>query len=650
MDFHEGHGTTTPRLWHAPPVDAAPRVDPEACIEALIAALGAVDVAQALLACVDGTSCAGMRVYRVEVARGLMSTLAARGDDGPTVLPQGDVAAWRAVHAGAPVAEPGRVAWPLRAGDEVVGVAVITGEPDATLVRLLRLAGPALRRAVVSDRARFDAAVLEVAQPILEDGLMVVTLDGEVRHYNDALAALSGWSGDEVRKHGWTNLVYATPEERAAAQTAIAALLMGRPSEGTRRTLVRKGGERYTAGIWSRIVSDPAGGAPGLLGVLRDVSREVDRAREVTRADGLAHLGRMARWVAHDVNNLLCAVAGHAELIELWSKDARVLRSARTVRESVEHGARMTRQLLVSGGAGEARRAPVRMARLVRETCDLFAASVPRALRVDVAVDAAAVVDADVGQLHQALLNLLTNAAQACGPTGVVRVRVELATLPADVTWRAATAPSPGTLVVRLSVHDTGPGFPTLDPDRLFEPYFTTRREGHGVGLAAVRGIVANHDGAVNISNDHGARVELFLLASDRPEIGFDDLALARGAAPGRRVWMHDDQAQILEFSRISLAARGLVVRDFTSGAALVVEAARTAAGDRPDVLVLDDPHQAGASLLAELRAAGLTARVLWISGDTRDLPAPLSAEGRFLAKPFTGRALADAVIGMLTD
>lgn len=612
---------------------------------------GAVDVANAVLLAMDAGWCDRGRVYRLDARRGLLLSLAARDDDGPALLPRGEALAWRAVESAATAAVGGAVARPLLADGDVVGVAVFGGgEGGPGLDRVLALAGPALRRALDADRARFDAALFAEAMPLLEDGILVVTTDGELRHYGRALVDLVGWTAEEVREHGWTNLVYATPEERADAQTAIAALLMGRPSEGTRRALVRKGGERRVAGIWSRVVKDPAGGAPGLLGVIRDVSRDEADRREAVRDDGLAQLGRITRWVAHDVNNLLCAVGGHAELIELWSQDPRVRRSARTVRESVGHGSRMTRQLLMTGGGPrDVRLVPVGAARVLRETCELFAASAPAGVRVDWHGDEHVAVEADAAQLQQALLNLLQNAGQAMGAAGGrIRAHVERVDLPDDLTFRAATAPPAGTPMVRLTIADDGPGFPEVDPQRLFEPFFTTRREGHGVGLAAVRGIMGSHHGGIRVGNDHGARVELFLPLTDRPEVVFEDLARAHGAAPGRRVWMLDDQPQILEFSRVSLAAQGLAVRDFTSSADLVAFARRTRTADHPDLLVLDAPHGEGVGVLVKLRALGVQAPVLWISGDARDLPPDVAASGRFLAKPFTGSVLAEAAVAML--
>lgn len=622
----------------------------DACVEALISARGAPDVAAALLGMVGRAGCEGMAVYRLDPARGLLLSLGGLPEPGPATLSKGDSPAWRAVATGEPAADGPLTAWPLRGVDpgDIVGVVLLQGEVGPALPRLLALAGRALRRVAETDPARFDAAMLAELLPLLDEGVIFVTTDGELRHFAPALERISGWTREDVATTGWTNLVYDSDEERRAAQAAIAALVLGKPSEGARRSLVRKDGERFTAGIWTRLVADPAGGAPGVLGVFRDVTREEAARVEAVRADGLAELGRVTRWVAHDVNNLLCAVGGHAELIDAWTADPRVRRSAQTIRDSVRRGSGMTRRLLASGGGSETSRTTVRVGEVVREACELYEATAPHGVRVELAIEADPVVEADATQLHQAVLNLLTNAGQACSAGGTIRVSVGAATLPEASTWRAPTAPAAGEAVARVVVHDSGPGFPVLDPERLFEPFFTTRRGGHGVGLAAVRTVVGAHHGALSLSNDGGARIELYFPLSNRPETVLEDLLRAHGAPIGRRVWILDNEPQILEFSRVALTARGLEVRDFATSAALLLQAARTPRGEGPDVLVVDDPYGEGGAAVGRLRALGIAAPVVWISSDPRALPERLAREGPLLPKPFTGGTLADLVTGLV--
>lgn len=617
-------------------------VDP---IHALVAAAGARDVGLAIESAADAGWCESVRAWRHDPARDLLLPI---GDTSEAA----DAAERRALDTLTPQWSRDRlgVAWALIGADGPCGVARyrFAAAPDAispALLRLTTLAGAALERAIAADRHQRDADMLAATLPVVDEGVMLVTLDGEVLHYNEGLQALVGWTQEDVRKRGWTNCVYATDAERVAAQTAIAALVLGRPSEGTRRTMQRKDGTSFTAGIWSRVVVDPSGGAPALLGVVRDVTAEDQAQASALREESLARLGRLARAVAHDVNNLICAIGGHAELIEMWSADERVRRSAALQLDATRQGARLTRQLLSFGGPSKVHLEPLRASALAQRALDLYRASAPAGLTLAISGNDSVVVEVDAGQLHQALLNILTNAGQACGGVGRIDVKVDRTALPEALTWAAPGAPPAGTEVARIVVSDSGPGFPNVAPERLFEPFFTTRADGHGVGLAAVQGMVAAHAGAIRLSSDPGARVELFLPISARPELVYDDLVRAHGGKEGR-VWMLDDHVQILEFAHISLAAQGFEVRVFTRSVDLREAARAASAEDRPSALVLDlSTEGAAADTVPELRAAGIDAPVLWVSGGNVRASAP---PGAYLPKPYTGSALGEAVAALL--
>lgn len=612
---------------------------------ALVSAASARDVGSAIARSVAAGWCEAAQAWRHDPARDLLISI---GD----VAAVADAEVRPAFDTQTPQWSAGRtsVAVPLVGPGGPCGVAMFAFPAPAdtigaSLDQLATYAGAALARVLIADRHKRDADMLTAVMPLVEDGVMLVTLDGQVLHYNEALHGLVGWTLDDVRTRGWTNCVYATDAERLAAQTAIASLVLGRPSEGTRRTLVRKDGSTFTAGIWSRVVVDPSGGAPALLGVVRDVTARDHAQATALREENLRHLGRLARAVAHDINNLFCAVGGHAQLIEMWSSDERVRRSAALLLDATQQGARLTRQLLAFGGPSNTVMEPLGTMGLARRTLELYRAAAAGGVVLALAGEDGVVVEGDVGQLHQALLNTLKNAGLACGGQGRIDVVVDRCPLPDAVTWRAVGAPQPGTEVARIRVSDSGPGFPNVPLERLFEPFFTTRADGHGVGLAAVQGVMASHAGAVRLSNNPGAWVELFLPLSTRPELVYEALVRARGGNEGR-VWILDEHTQILEFSRISLAAQGFDVRVFTDADALR-EAARTkAAGARPDVLVLDlSTDGAAAGAVADLRAAGIDASVLWVSGGNVGASVP---SGGYLPKPYTGTTLGDAVAALL--
>ncbi len=534
----------------------------------------------------------------------------------------------------------------LRRGDEVVGCAVLfwrgtAGDPAlAAASSLADFIGPVLGRALAADRVRWERDILTSALPLLSDGVLCVTLDGEQLIYSERLEALVGWSAEEVRARGWTNLVYPDPAYRSEVTRAIAALVMGQPSEGIERTLRCADGRSIRAAIWSRVIPHPSGGPPALVGVMRDVTAQREAARAQRRDESLIQLGRMAGTVAHDLNNLLCSVMGYADLLTLPGyPPEQVVQHAETVLEAAESGGRLTRQLLLLSGTTRSRPAALDPGRAVRQALRLIKPELPAGIRTRLSLEAdLPLIEADALQLQQALLNLLTNARDAVGERGEIALSASLSTFPRAPLLAAPDAPSPGSPAVRVQVHDTGPGFTREALAHLLEPFFTTKAGGHGLGLTAVRAAVTGSRGALEARNEGGALLALYLPLSQRPELAQPRLG-AKLAGAGRRIWMVEDQEFVLEFSRISLEAQGYEVRVFTR-AASALDAARASPGDWPELLILDAHLGAdGDALLAVLAAAEPAVPAILI---TSYAPEDEVSPGRvYVQKPFTGRTLA---------
>ncbi len=431
----------------------------------VVGALGTRDVAEATRCLVDGGVVDGVAVYGpAEEREGAHLCLATYGSAvaAASLWPGRDEAGRALLGAGVQLLSNGSALVPLRHDGALVGAVKVWGwRVDLeVLVRCLSSLGPALARAVVADRASRDAAALHALLPLLGEGVLGVTTDGQVRLYSPPLQDLVGWTEEDVRRQGWTYLVY-DAAEREAATRAIAALVLGRPSRGVVRRLKHKSGAPLDVAISSAMVPDPAGGAPTLIGVMRDHTSAREARRRAERDESLARLGRLAGSVAHDFNNLLCAVMGHAELVEMFSGEPERVRShAATIADAAERGARLARELLAFSGAGNSVAEAVDLAQTARSVVDLLRPQLGEGVAVRLFDRGAARVEADPGQVHQALMNLLRNAVDAVEGRGHIEVEVSDADIPAAATWRGPTSPAPGVRAVRVTVRDDGPGFP----------------------------------------------------------------------------------------------------------------------------------------------------------------------------------------------
>lgn len=306
---------------------------------------------------------------------------------------------------------------------------------------------------------------------------------GDVLFMTGAQARLWGYAPGEVPRAGplsWTEHVHRDDVERvrAAAAEKSSALVyrVVLPDEGLR---------------WVRVVTAAVDGAPELLaGFARDITHERALEARLRQSEKLELMGQLARGVAHDLNNLLAVV----------QVAARGLREPQSTRDRdellddlddvAERSTRLTRQLLAFNRQREVRVERVDVNQLARDTGELFRRLLPMGVTLSLEVcDGPLLVAGEQALFEQALLNLLVNARDAMPAGGLLTLR----------TVRDGDR-------ARVSVSDTGTGIPPDVLERIFEPLFTTKAEGHGtgIGLATVKNVVEQHDGEVLVDTELG--------------------------------------------------------------------------------------------------------------------------------------------------
>ncbi|MDP9169850.1 MAG: ATP-binding protein, partial [Acidobacteriota bacterium] len=244
-----------------------------------------------------------------------------------------------------------------------------------------------------------------------------------------------------------------------------------------------------------------------LIGISID-STEMRKTEEALRqAARMESIGRLAGGVAHDYNNLLSGILGGASLIaEMLPAGHSVLPLLDLVIRSSERAALLTKQLLAYSGRGAFLLRPVDLSKVVEDAFILLRASLPSNVILSLRTERdLPPIEADESQLADAVVNLVTNAAEAIGEvSGRIDARTGLETLtPASVTARFSEDLVPGPYVF-LEVRDSGVGMPPEVRDRIFEPFFTTKFMGRGLGLAALQGIVRGHRGGTEVKSEPG--------------------------------------------------------------------------------------------------------------------------------------------------
>ncbi len=288
--------------------------------------------------------------------------------------------------------------------------------------------------------------------------------------------------------------------------------------------------------------------------------------RSLQQARRMETIGALASGVAHNFNNIIGAILGYTEMAGAQlAPDSRPARNLGEIRRAGERARDLVDQILAFGRRRDAQRMPVSVKGLVAETSSLLHASLPSRIQLVMReVPDAAVVAGQAGQLQQVILNLCNNAAQATDCMGTVEIATEVR----DIA--GARSLTHGELMpgryVRIAISDTGHGMDKTTVERVFEPFFTTRLAGSGLGLATVREIVREHGGAIDVwsAPGVGSRFEIWLscIAAGAPTPREELYFIPRGQ--GQTVLVLDDSGDRLLAEEEMLAALGFEPVGFT--------------------------------------------------------------------------------------
>jgi signal transduction histidine kinase len=378
---------------------------------------------------------------------------------------------------------------------------------------------------------------------------------------------------------------------------------------------------------------------------------ERDRARLTTRLERARHMqmvGSLASGIAHNFNNIISAILGYSEIVEpQLTRGTRLAQHIDEIRRAAERGRDLVDSILTFGRQRDARVRPVQVRTLFKEAVSLLRASLPSGVEViidDVPIDVA--VSGEPAQLQQVILNLCTNAAQAMPRGGSIRITAEQKEVAAFLPMsHGELVPGP---YVCLAVIDSGHGFDESVAQRLFEPFFTTRAAGTGLGLATVHEIVRDHGGAMNVQSkpEHGSRFEVWL-----PAVAADSTAVVGPAVlplgRGESVLVVESERERLMYNEEMLAALGYEPVGFERPADAI--AACRSAPDRFDIILVSHASQTsvGLDLTRALHKVAPRQPILLATSSTIDLGVEALADAGIsdvLRRPLASTELAAAL------
>ena len=403
--------------------------------------------------------------------------------------------------------------------------------------------------------------------------------------------------------------------------------------------LVGRGGAACVVEGCCAPVHDAESEVIGAVLVIRDVTVRQRFEEELERASRLESIGILAGGIAHDFNNILTAIMGNITLALLDAGGlATVERSLQEAERATLRARDLTQQLLTFAKGGDPVRAVVPLPEIIREVAEFALHGSRVKCEFDLPADLWP-ADADKGQLGQVVQNLVINAVQAMPEGGSIRIGAVNET----VTIDAQRPVRPGDYV-HISVADTGTGIKAEHLARIFDPYFTTKQQGSGLGLTTVYSIIRKHQGHIEAESElgHGTTFHIWLPALRDGEPGApDDQDEAVIPMKGRVLFM-DDEESILSMAGMLLRRMGFEVELARDGTEVVRKFSEAHDARRPfDLVVMDltvPGGVGGREAIDKLRQIDPNVRAIVSSGYSSD---PVLANYRaygfcgMMAKPY---------------
>jgi two-component system cell cycle sensor histidine kinase/response regulator CckA len=513
----------------------------------------------------------------------------------------------------------------------------------------------ALLRTEMAERQRAEQEVARTArhfQSLIENGLDIITVlnsDGIVRYESPSVERVLGYRPEELLGVNAFDLVH--PADVAATGEVFRSVVRepGRNAAVEVRFRHKDGSWRTLETIGKSVTTD----GDGVIVIInsRDITDRKRLEEDLIRAQKLESLGTLAGGIAHDFNNLLVSILGNVSL-SLFDADpaSDTHRQLQVAERALLRAQSLTQQLLTFSRGGAPIMKVIAIGPVIREATEFSLRGSGVTCAVELPGDLWP-VEADAGQIAQVVNNLVINADQAMPAGGTIIVRAENV----DSAYREIPTLKPGRYI-RLSVQDSGIGIPRDHIGKVFDPYFTTKQEGSGLGLAVTYAIIRKHSGHIAVESAPGAGTTftVYLPACDAGCAEAQAVETMTAGGQGTILVM-DDEHEVRETVGAMLRRLGYTVELVESGAMAVERYRESLQNNKPFDLVIMDltvpGGMGGKEAVVRLREMDPGVKAIVSSGYANDPVMADYAQYGFagvVAKPFRLQDLSASVTAVL--
>ncbi|MDM8515936.1 transporter substrate-binding domain-containing protein [Desulfobacterales bacterium HSG16] len=419
----------------------------------------------------------------------------------------------------------------------------------------------------------------EILQAIIDNIPVLITLydpNLDILHVNHEFEKIIGWSNDDIKHIDIMEKCYPDPDYRAKALKYIQSSTIG-----WEQFNVMTRNETKIDSIWSNVCLEDG----TQVGIGIDVTDKKRLERQLQQAQKMEAIGTLAGGIAHDFNNMLGIIIGNISYaLSQINRNDELHDVLIDVQEGAKQTQNLTQQLLTFSKGGEPIKKVIQLNQIVKDSAEFVIRGAKSKCDFGLAHDLWS-VEADSGQLNQVISNLVINANQAMPNGGIIKIQTENVTIDINFDLNISSGK-----YVKISIQDQGVGIQEKYISNIFEPYFTTKQKGSGLGLATAYSITKRHGGHISVYSETGKGTvfHIYLPASGKnvteSENEFDQTHTGQG-----KILIMDDQEPILNMVGRMLVRMGYEAMFAMDGSEAVEKYREAFHSNKPfDLVILD--------------------------------------------------------------
>jgi PAS domain S-box-containing protein len=446
----------------------------------------------------------------------------------------------------------------------------------------------------LTERKRMEEALAAEKERLLVtlrsigDGVITTDTKGNILIINKVAELLTGWTEEEALgkpiaevfhiRNEKTNQVCENPVDKVLEAGTIVGL-------ANHTILISKDGTRRILADSGAPIIDAKGNITGVVLVFRDITDKMKMEAEIIRNQKLESLGILAGGLAHDFNNVLTTIMGNISLAKMdVDRGTSLYEFLEEAEKASQRATNLTQQLLTFAKGGAPVKETASLSEVLRESTSFSLRG--SKVRADFVIpEGLWPVEIDVGQMNQVISNLVINADQAMPDGGVIQIQAENMSIGAG----HGLPLEPGEYI-RICIRDQGIGIPEKYLSKIFDPYFSTKHKGSGLGLTTVYSIVKKHDGHITVDSEVGVGTafDIYLPASEK-ELAETKEVEGEVIKGHGRILVMDDEESIRDLARQSLQRLGYEVELAADGKEAIEKYEKAGQSQNPfDAVILD--------------------------------------------------------------